>query len=48
MVTSSPELRRQLREEVDGLREHGQPWRGGERRVSWGTTALVALVGGML
>ena len=48
MVTSSPQLRRQLREEVDGLREHAVAWRGAERRVSLGTKALVALVGGML
>ena len=48
MVTSSPELRRQLRGEVDALRAHAHPWRGEDRRVTLGTKALVAMVGGML
>lgn len=48
LVTSSPDLRRQLRAEVDGLREHAHPWEGGARRVRLGTKALVAVVGGML
>ncbi|EKM55253.1 uncharacterized protein PHACADRAFT_143344 [Phanerochaete carnosa HHB-10118-sp] len=48
IVTSSPELRRQLREEVDALRAHVRPWRGEDRRVRLGTKALVAMVGGML
>ena len=48
MVTSSPQLRQQLREEVDGLRMHAHAWQGAGRRVSLGTKALVALVGGML
>lgn len=48
MVTSSSSLRQQLRAEIDGLRQHAHPWRGAERRVSLGTKALVAMVGGML
>ncbi|KAI0077108.1 hypothetical protein K474DRAFT_1771977 [Panus rudis PR-1116 ss-1] len=48
LVTSSPTLRRQLAEEVEGLRMHTQPWRGGERKVRIGTKALVAVMGGML
>ena len=53
LATRSPALRQRLAEEVDGLREHAQPWRGQDdsdeaRRVRLGTRALVAFVGGML
>ncbi|KAI5122227.1 hypothetical protein M0805_002715 [Coniferiporia weirii] len=42
------DLRKQLGDEVRGLREHAVPWRGHERKVRSGTKALVELVGGML
>ena len=53
LATRSPALRQRLAEEVDGLREHAQPWRGHDdsdeaRRVRLGTRALIAFVGGML
>ncbi|KZT70067.1 hypothetical protein DAEQUDRAFT_750479 [Daedalea quercina L-15889] len=32
LVTTSPNLRTQLAEEVDGLRSHAYPWRGTERK----------------
>jgi CDP-diacylglycerol--glycerol-3-phosphate 3-phosphatidyltransferase len=48
MVTSSPVLRRKLREEVLGLREFSTPWKGESRKVRWRTMFLVAIVGGML
>ena len=48
LATACPSLRRRLGAEVDGLRAHALPWRGGDRHVRLGTRALVALVGGML
>ncbi|KDQ61230.1 hypothetical protein JAAARDRAFT_173833 [Jaapia argillacea MUCL 33604] len=48
MLTSSESLRRQLKDEVEGLRKYGVPWKGKERHVRIGTKALVGLVGGML
>ena len=48
MVTTSTTLRKRLGEELDGLRDHSQTWRGGERHVRKGTKFLVGLVGGML
>ncbi|KAH9952145.1 CDP-diacylglycerol-glycerol-3-phosphate 3-phosphatidyltransferase [Amylocystis lapponica] len=48
LATTAPELRTRLAEEVDALREHALPWRGGERRVRVGTRILVGAVGGML
>ena len=52
LATTDPGLRRRLANEVDGLRAHARPWRGGHdsdsRRVRPGTRALVSVVGGML
>ncbi|PSR77599.1 hypothetical protein PHLCEN_2v7789 [Hermanssonia centrifuga] len=48
LITSSSSVGRQLRKEVDGIREYAQPWRGAERPVRLGTKALVSIVGGML
>ena len=52
LATTDSELRRRLGEEVDGLRAHAHPWRGGvdseSRKVRAGTRALVSVVGGML
>lgn len=48
LITSSSSVGRQLRKEVDGIREYAQPWRGAERTVRLGTKALVSIVGGML
>ncbi|TDL24882.1 CDP-diacylglycerol-glycerol-3-phosphate 3-phosphatidyltransferase [Rickenella mellea] len=45
---ASDGLRKKLGDEVKGLRQHAQEWKGGGRRVRWGTKALVGLVGGML
>ena len=52
LATTDPGLRRRLADEVDGLRAHARPWRGGHdsdsRRVRPGPRALVSVVGGML
>ncbi|TFK46642.1 hypothetical protein OE88DRAFT_1667261 [Heliocybe sulcata] len=48
MMSSSPELRRQLQQEVEGLWRHARPWQGAGRKVRLGTKALVNVVGGML
>lgn len=60
MLTSSPELREELENEVKGLRKDVGRWKGpapeeaqendetGGRKVRFGTRVLVWLVGGML
>ncbi|KAI0053944.1 hypothetical protein FA95DRAFT_17666 [Auriscalpium vulgare] len=48
LLTSSPALQSQLKQEVDGLQAHAGPWRGDERPVRVGTKVLVGVVGGML
>ena len=52
LATTDPALQQRLGEEVEGLREHGRPWRGDRdsdsRKVTLGTRALVSVVGGML
>ena len=52
MVTSSSdgarELRTQLANEVNSLREHAVPWMGWQRKVRMGTRGIVAFVSGML
>lgn len=41
-------LRKDLDTEIQSLRTHAAPWRGGQRKVRLGTKALVGMVGGML
>ena len=48
MLTSAESLRRQLQAEQSAISAHAEPWKGAERRVRFGTKALVKLVGGML
>lgn len=42
------DLRKRLAEEIANLRKHSEPWKGGERKVRFGTKLLVNFVGGML
>ncbi|KII88182.1 hypothetical protein PLICRDRAFT_91952 [Plicaturopsis crispa FD-325 SS-3] len=48
MMTMSPALRQQLREEVHGLRANALPWQGATRKIPWRTKALARLAEGML
>jgi CDP-diacylglycerol---glycerol-3-phosphate 3-phosphatidyltransferase len=48
LVTSSPELRRSLANEVNKLKEHTKEWQGEDRKVRPGTRVAAALVDGML
>jgi CDP-diacylglycerol--glycerol-3-phosphate 3-phosphatidyltransferase len=48
MLTSSPQLRERLKDEVDGLRAFTVPWQGAGRHVRRRTEVIVDLVGGML
>jgi CDP-diacylglycerol--glycerol-3-phosphate 3-phosphatidyltransferase len=48
LLSEHKDVRRAMEDEVRGLWEHAGPWQGAERRVRWGTKALVGLVGGML
>ncbi|EPQ57779.1 hypothetical protein GLOTRDRAFT_71652 [Gloeophyllum trabeum ATCC 11539] len=48
LLSSSHALRRQLHDEVEGLRRYARPWQGEHRKVRIGTKMLVNFVGGML
>lgn len=48
LLTGVPAVRAKMAEEVSGLWQHAEPWKGAQRKVRLGTKVLVALVGNML